>query len=76
MDTDSRILPAGATGPAAGARTAPGRPLRTASGRSRPLRVFPRQGALKATRAGDGSAQPRAAALDDRDIPNRRLCLC
>jgi hypothetical protein len=38
-----------------------------------PSLVFPLQAALKATRAGNGSAQPRAAAFDDRDIPDRRL---
>ena len=40
------------------------------------VRVLPRQAALKATRAGNGSARPRAAALDDRDIPDRRIFAC
>jgi hypothetical protein len=38
-----------------------------------PSPALPLQAALKATRAGNGSAQPRAAAFDDRDIPDRRL---
>ena len=38
-----------------------------------PLRVFQFQAALKATRAGNGNAQPRVAAFDDLDISDGRF---
>jgi hypothetical protein len=40
---------------------------------ARAIPVVPLQVALKPTRAGIGSAQPRVAAFDDRDLPDRRI---